>query len=162
MHPSPILNRLKPKNLVIEKVEGQLEHTMEVDGIADICIRASGASSVRQMRFGFRVVEKDDIDPDLYKIDEASNEEKKEEEKAKLSIHLTHMEMEIRRIKVGMTRVLGEADFAKERDSIFHKNTQSMHAATIYWPILQVCVLIMTGFTQASHIVRFFKSRRII
>jgi len=157
LHSAPILSRLHPKNQIIDSVEGKMVHTMEVDGKADICVRASAASSIRPMRFGIRVVEKDD--PALGELFDGKS---KEGDKEKLATHLSHMEMEIRRIQMGMTRILGEADFAKERDSIFHKQTQSMHSATIFWPIVQVCVLIMTGFTQASHIVRFFQSRRII
>ena len=159
LHPSPVRNRLHPQNVVVEKPEGKFKHTMEVDGNAEICIRASAASSAKPMRFGLRVVEEDDYSDLLM---DQKDEAGKEEDKAKVSAHLSHMEMEIRRIQSGMVRILGEADFAKERDSMFHRQTQSMHSATIFWPIVQVCVLIMTGFTQASHIVRFFQSRRII
>lgn len=72
------------------------------------------------------------------------------------------MEMEMKRIQTAIKGILRQADFAKERDAVFHQQTAAMHSATIFWPIVQSCVLIMTGFTQASHIVRFFKSRRII
>ena len=103
------------------------------------------------MRFGLRVV-KTDNDPSS--LEKGSGTD--------LDGHLSHMELEMKRIQIGMKRILAEADFAKDRDSAFHKQTQDMHAATIFWPIVQMCVLLMTGFTQASHIVRFFQSRRII
>lgn len=158
-HHLPELDGLHPKNELIESAKGKLEHTMELDGKVDICFGTAEGSKVRHLRFGVRVIEKTDFDPDVYK---ESKEDQKEADKVKVSSHLSHMEMELHRVQMGMDKVFSEADFAKERDSLFHKNTQSMHAATIYWPILQVCVLIMTGFTQATHIVRFFKSRRII
>jgi hypothetical protein len=81
---------------------------------------------------------------------------------AKVASHLSTMVTELQRISHSMKSILSEADFAKERDSIFHRQTQAMDQATIFWPIVQVCVLLMTGFAQASHIVRFFKSRRIL
>ena len=55
-----------------------------------------------------------------------------------------------------------QAEFAKEREQVFQEQHEHMHEAAMWWPVVQVCVLIMTGFTQASHITRFFKSRRII
>jgi len=151
LHSAPILERLKPTNQLLEEREGRIEHTFEVDGEASICIRASSSGKHKTMRFGLRVV-KTDTDP--VKAIEGSGTD--------LDGHLSHMEVEMKRIQSGMKRVLSEADFAKERDSLFHKQTQDMHSATIFWPIVQVCVLLMTGFTQASHIVRFFQSRRII
>jgi hypothetical protein len=36
-----------------------------------------------------------------------------------------------------------------------------MNRASQYWPIIHLVVLLVTGFTQANHIIRFFKSRHI-
>jgi len=159
LHSAPILSHLKPKNQILDALQGTVRHTMEVDGRAEVCVRASLAGSDRPMRFGLRVVEHQEL---LGNFDSEDAAAKSKKNTAQISNHLSHMETEIRRIQMGMTRILSEADFAKERDQVFHKQTQSMHSATIFWPIVQVCVLIMTGFTQASHIVRFFQSRRII
>ena len=76
--------------------------------------------------------------------------------------HLSFMEEQFVRIESQMHAVLREADFAKERDSIYHTKTDAMHKATIFWPIVHVGILLLTGFTQANHIVQFFKKRRII
>jgi hypothetical protein len=38
----------------------------------------------------------------------------------------------------------------------------AMHSSMSIWPMVQAFVLIVTGIAQASHIVNFFKSRRII
>ena len=122
---------------------------MEVDGTANICIRASGASSIEPMRFSLQLSKKTG--------DEASLLTKKEADD-----HLSNMATELERIEQAIEKILREADFAKDNDEVFHSQTEAMHKAAMFWPIVQVCVLIMTGFTQASHIVRFFKSRRII
>lgn len=150
LHSAPILSRLRPTNHMLEKSQGSIEHTMEVDGVANVCIRAAAASSTKPMRFGIRVV-KTDTDPIVA-----------QKGKTELDTHLSHMEVEMKRLTMGMSTILKEADFAKERDSVFHQQTVSMHAATTFWPMVQVSVLLLTGFTQASHIVRFFQSRRII
>jgi len=151
LHSAPILDRLHPKSLVLTKREGTLEHRFEVDGQADVCIRNQGAGSENPMRFGLRIVK---TDHDVITPIAGTGSD--------LDGHLSHMEMEMKRIESGMKRVLSEADFSKERDALFHKQTLSMHSATLFWPIVQVFVLLATGFAQASHIVRFFQSRRII
>ena len=140
-----------PTNKELDSLSGSLIHKVVEDGEVTICIRASAAGLEHPMRFGLRVEEADD-------------EEGKKEDETGLGVdyHLSFMEKELNRIEGAMHHILAEADFAKERDSIFHKQTNDMHSASLFWPIVQVCVLLITGFTQASHIVRFFKSRRII
>lgn len=149
LHAAPILNRLKPTNLQLDSAEGSVEHAFEVDGRASICIKAGAATRDNPMRFGLRVLKKRG---DAKKLGSAKD----------VGGHLSHMEAELQRIGDEMKAILKEADFSKERDAVFHRQTLSMHSATIFWPIVKVCVLLMTGFTQASHIVRFFQSRRII
>lgn len=152
-HPSVIQQRLKPTSELLKQQTGVLIHKVEVDGEAKICIRASGATQENYMRFGLQI----DIDEeDEGSIGGSSGSA------GDLDENLSHMEMEMKRIQNGMKTILSEADFHKEREGVFHQNTESMHAASTFWPIVQTCVLIMTGFTQARHIVQFFQSRRII
>jgi emp24/gp25L/p24 family/GOLD len=92
----------------------------------------------------------------------AAKYKEEQEDLSPYDSHLSHFELEMQRIESGMRHILAEAEFAKAKDALFHKQTVNMHLATTYWPMVQVLVLLMTGFTQASHIVRFFKSRRII
>ena len=152
-HPSVIQQRLKPTSELLKQKAGNLIHKVEVDGEAKICIRASGATKDNYMRFGLQI-----------DIEESTRYKNSKDEAAvgDLDENLSHMEMEMKRIQNGMKTILSEADFSKEREAVFHQNTESMHAASIFWPIVQTCVLIMTGFTQARHIVMFFQSRRII
>lgn len=149
-HPSAINQRLKPTSELLKSKTGSLTHKVETDGEAKICIRASGASNENHMRFGIQI-----------NVEE-SQKYKSSADEVSLDGNLSHMEMEMQRIQNGMKTMLSEADFAKSREAIFHQNTESMHAASTFWPIVHTCVLIMTGFTQARHIVQFFQTRRII
>jgi hypothetical protein len=153
---APVRQHLKPLNHILTDREGYVTHKLEVDGVANICVRASTASGRKPLIVGLRVSNSEQ-DPALLKEAESSSKDTTDVDK-----HLTHMEMELKRITTAMNYVLREADFNKDQDAIFHKQTMAMDSATTFWPIVQVCVLLMTGFTQASHIVRFFKSRRII
>lgn len=155
---SPVKSRLKPTSKTITEAKGFVIHRFEVDGIAMICIRSSTASEKLPQRFGIRV-DTSEQDPRILLPSTNDGEEAKG---ADVDKHLSHMEMELQRITLAMNHVLREADFNKDQDGLFHKQTIAMHSATTFWPIVQVCILLITGFTQANHIVRFFKSRRIV
>lgn len=161
LHNAPIRQRLKPLSHLMEAKKGEVTHQFEVDGTATICLRSSIASAKNVMAFAMRVETSEEV-PGI-------RAEKKRKDAAAVAAattdvdqHLTHMELELKRISLAMNHVLKEADLNKDQDARFHDQTLAMHRATTFWPIVQVCVLLMTGFTQASHIVRFFKSRRII
>ena len=160
LHLAPIRNRLKPLSHSINKKEGTLFHTMEVAGIATICIRVQTSASNRpSLAFGLRIVSSDE-QPEIQRL--AEIEKAKGAPKTNVDAHLSHMELELQRISRAMEVVLKEANQNRDRDDKFHQQALAMHSASTFWPIVQVCVLLMTGFTQTTHIVRFFKSRRII
>jgi hypothetical protein len=139
-----------PTTKTLTEKEGVITHKVIDDGDINICIRAASASHINPLRFGLRV-------------EEGGQDEKKEEDPGKgVGYHLSFMENEMIRIERSMHTILREADFAKERDAVFHQQTDAMNSATVFWPIMQVCILLATGFTQANHIVRFFKQRRIV
>lgn len=151
--------RKKPKHIkpvppttkTLTEKKGSITHKVIDDGDINICIRASSASKENPLRFSLRIEEEE---PDDEKDEQKTN--------ADVGYQLTFMEDEMIRIEGSMHKILREADFAKERDAVFHRQTDAMNSATVFWPILQVCILLATGFTQANHIVRFFKQRRIL
>lgn len=128
---------------------GHVSFNVPVDGEVEICIRASTANSKQPMRFGLNVEQEAIMDDDSIWNDGVSKE-------------WTRIEEEIRLSMKTMRAIQAEADYSKDRDAAFHKQVLDMYAASMYWPIVHVCVLLLTGFTQATHIVRFFKSRRIV
>jgi hypothetical protein len=158
MHNAPIRERLKPTSLEIDAPKGEVSHQFEVDGTASICLRASTAAANNVLAFGWRIVTSDEM-PSMRVLKAKGNNVQVTTD---VDQHLTHMESELQRITNAMNHVLKEADLNRNQDEAFHEQTMAMHSATTFWPIVQVCVLLMTGFTQASHIVQFFKSRRII
>ena len=143
----------QPSNKELDALSGKILHKVVEDGEVSICIRASTAGTKNPMRFALRVEEADD---------EEEDETQPGDPGLGVDHHLSFMETEMTRIERSMHHILSEANYAKERDSIFHKQSNDMHSASLFWPIMHVGIVLVTGFTQASHIVRFFKSRRII
>lgn len=122
------------------------------DSAVDVCIRAAGAGLQNPMMFHLR----------FEGLGDELTEMEKEDKAVGADHHWSFMETQMDRIEHDMHTIIGEADFFKERDVIYHQQTDDLHKATLFWPILHVGILLLTGFTQANHIVRFFKTRRII
>lgn len=145
-------NKGRPQTQRLDTERGAIPYEVPSNGEVSVCIRAMGASSKRPMRFGLRIDKQNEI------------EAREMEANARDAVdhHLTHIEIEMRHLKVSMGNIISEADFSKERETKFHQQTLSMHSASMWWPIVQVCVLLLTGFTQANHVVRFLKTKHLI
>jgi len=132
---------------VLEKISGKILYKTELDGTVQVCIRAQGASAEHPVRVSLFVATGHD----------AVHYKHEEMEK-----HLSKLQIALMKLTDDMDGVLREADMAKTREVEFHNQSASMHAASQWWPILQMVVLLATGFTQASAMIHFFKSKRLV
>mmetsp|Transcript_13395 Transcript_13395/g.15378 ORF Transcript_13395/g.15378 Transcript_13395/m.15378 type:complete len:241 (+) Transcript_13395:56-778(+) len=137
----------------IRKEKGSLKYETATNGEVDICIQASKASPLNPIRFAISILKENEIHEhgDVNKDDESDTDR-----------HLSHMEMEMQHLLSSMQNIIAEADMCKQREVHFHQQTLSMHAASMWWPIVQLFVLILTGFTQANHMVKFLRNKRLI
>lgn len=147
MIPGRKAKEFTPLSEEIKAKAGTIKHTIEEDGEVSVCVRASPASSKNPMRFGLSV---------------QTGKSNSEMAKRRDAEHLSGLEVHLERLTEEMEEILDEADFAKEREMVFHNQSRSMAQASMYWPMLHLSVLAITGVTMANHIVRFFKSRHII
>lgn len=76
--------------------------------------------------------------------------------------HMTYLEKAIYNMVRETDLLINNADASKEQEAIFFQQGMDMHMAAKWWPILHLLVLFVTGYTQANHIVSFFKTRHII
>jgi len=115
-----------------------------------ICTRSLMASrkSPRRIHFEVREFLPSYVDKD---VDQSDVEE-----------HLTRLEFAIKKLTAEIDHVVQMAEHTKEQEQDFHKQSIDMNAAAKWWPIVQVMVLLGTGFTQANYMVHFFKARHII
>lgn len=176
LHEAPVREHLTPTREILEHTNpteiDTVFHRMEMDGVANICFRAprkggghanhnardhhdsngadADAGTMAIYRFSARVEQSEERRPPVITDGRVIND------------YLTFMEQEMDRIEVSLANVIREADFAQRKDSDMHKQFEEMYATTFYWPLLHVIILLLTGYTQASHIVHFFRTRRII
>lgn len=150
------VNALTPTQERITQTKGSVTYETQQNGQIDVCLRASMASSQNPMRFALHIQKESDVHA------HEEHEEQQKQDVTDADRHLTHMELELKHLMTSMKNIIAEADFSKERETHFHHQTLSMHAASMWWPIVQLCVLLLTGFTQANHVVGFLKSKRLI
>mmetsp|Transcript_28743 Transcript_28743/g.42460 ORF Transcript_28743/g.42460 Transcript_28743/m.42460 type:complete len:239 (-) Transcript_28743:44-760(-) len=145
---------VKSQNSVKELItnsKGSISYVTEENGEVEVCLKATKASSQNALRFALSVMKENEIHVHDVNVDETNTDR-----------HLSHMEMEIEHLLSSMKNIIAEADLSKQRETRFHQQTLSMHAASMWWPIVQLCVLFLTGFTQANHVVKFLKGKRLI
>jgi len=70
--------------------------------------------------------------------------------------------MEVHKLNDMMSMTLDEADFQKHKEVDFHKETEKMDNAALWWPMLQIGILVLTGIFQVQHLKRFFKAHKLI
>jgi len=156
--------------------KGRIEFlTGEEGGTVEICVQSILASTKRPARFYLRVnIQASDQEYDNGIDDDDSDDDrvsqKKKKAKTKDPEHLEHkeittkmsrLERDLQTLQNRVKACLNNADYNKDQEVIFHEHSISMNKASKYWPIIQLTVLIVTGFAQANHIVRYLKSHHI-
>ena len=147
----------------LDAKKGSIKFTTIVDGKVSICIQSLTASAISPTPISLRVTEspageeslsppKEAAEPGL-KVDNQSQRKAKE--------HFSQMEKTLTSLISKTEMILRQADFAKELEVEFHEQSIAMNKASQWWPIVQLCVLLVTGFTQANHMVQFFRKHHI-
>ena len=147
----------------LDAKKGNIQFTTIRDGKVSICVQSLTASAISPTPISLRVTEspageeslsppKEEETPGL-KVDNQSQRKAKE--------HFSQMEKTLTSLISKTEMILRQADFAKELEVEFHEQSIAMNKASQWWPIVQLCVLLVTGFTQANHMVQFFRKHHI-
>uniref|UniRef100_A0A7S4T0W7 GOLD domain-containing protein n=1 Tax=Ditylum brightwellii TaxID=49249 RepID=A0A7S4T0W7_9STRA len=147
-HPKMAYGEYVPQSTRLVDKKGSITHQTPIAGDLTVCVRASMASARNPMRFGLRTSIEED-DEEVY-------------QQEKIDHHMGQMEVAIMHMQDEMAIILGEADFMKDKDSKYHQDAEMMSEATIWWPVVQVAVLLLTGFTWAAHMGNFFRRKHLI
>ena len=83
-------------------------------------------------------------------------------EKLSKEQHFDQVNMEVHRLNDEMTMILNEADYQKHKEITYHMQTERMNSAALWWPMVQIGILIATGILQVQNLKRFFKSNKLI
>jgi hypothetical protein len=137
-------------------LSGRVKYSASGSGEIHVCVEVQELPERKYPRptlVGIRITESIDVEETAKKNAEGQEVAKK---------HLSEME----RILMNMIRetnlLLKNADSIKDVEVGFHQKSIDMNAASRWWPMIHVIVLLVTGFTQANHIIKFFKTQHII
>lgn len=143
----------------ITNTEGKVPYSTTGSGTVHICISIQelpGRKYARPTLVGMQVNQSGDLDED----EQPNTKDDKGQVSAKR--HLSEME----RLLMGMVRetnlLLKNADLIKDDEAKFHIKSVDVNAASRWWPMMHVVVLLATGFTQANHVIKFLKTMHII
>lgn len=153
----PIANQ-KPVSHEMRETKGSLKYTThDQDAFLNICVRSANAKPTNPLPYHIRVEEMTIDIEDFF-----TDQKKKHAPLLDVEHHWSFLETQLDRIEHEMHNIINEAYYYRERDAMYNQKMDDLNKATSFWPMLQCCILLLTGFTQANHIVAFFKKRRII
>ena len=148
----------------LDKKKGSLIYDSQYDGKISICVQSLTASAISPTPISLRVYESPDLEGfetvgsgavahEAVELDSQSQRNAQE--------HFSQMERTLSSLISKTDMILRQADYAKELEVEFHDQTIAMNKASQWWPIVQLCVLLVTGFTQANHMISFFRKHHI-
>jgi hypothetical protein len=153
--------------------KGTIEFIMgEMDGEVDICVQSISALKMAPSRLGLFVTV-DETESASEDAEEAHKTKDRELEKEKdgeevafmdhksIKQQMSRLERDLKTLNNRVQTILSNADVNKDQEKVFHEQSLAMNRASSYWPLIQLMVLLVTGFTQVNHIVKYMKSRHI-
>jgi hypothetical protein len=70
--------------------------------------------------------------------------------------------LDIRKLNDMMDLAINEASYQKYKEMEYHDETEAMNAATLWWPVAQIGILVLIGVFQVRHLKHFFKTNKLI
>mmetsp|Transcript_12194 Transcript_12194/g.19863 ORF Transcript_12194/g.19863 Transcript_12194/m.19863 type:complete len:122 (+) Transcript_12194:323-688(+) len=70
------------------------------------------------------------------------------------------LNLEVRKINDEMHLILNEADYQKHKEIDYHEQTVAMNQAAMWFPMIQIGILIVAAVFQVRHLKYFFKANK--
>lgn len=134
----------------LKKATGTINYMTDNSGVFLYCVSQSSgtiASAKHQTRFKINV--NYGYSHEFY--DKLAIDEK-----------LDNLSLEVHKLNDIMAMTLVEADYHKHKEMDYHDETESMDSATLWWPMSQIGLLVITSVLMVHHLKGFFKRNKII
>jgi DNA replication protein DnaD len=141
------IEELKIKEVGVEKGPGHIDFIADNDGAYSVCVEQTDKAATIPSRF--KLVINYGYDSEYY-------------EKLSSEQHFDQINMEVHRLNDQMTMILNEADFQKHKEIQYHLQTEKMNSAALWWPMVQIGILVATGILQVQNLKMFFKRNKLI
>ena len=146
----------------LTKQQGTIEFlTGATDGTVDICVQSISAHASSPARFMLNVTVEQTMDPEEQEVMDRQNNGVDPMETNEVKAQMGRLERDVAVLTNRASTILSNADVNKDQEVAFHDQSVAMNRAAAFWPIIRVIFLIVTGFAQANHIVRYMKTHHI-
>jgi len=83
------------------------------------------------------------------------------EEIAKLE-HLNALEVSVRRLHDRVRSIMSEQNYQRKREARFRDTSEAANSRVMWWSVIQICILLATGFWQIRHLKNFFRKKKLV
>jgi hypothetical protein len=144
---------------------GQLEFfTGDRDGFVEICVQAYASTPTTPRRFGFHVLK---VSLETYEAEHDTERAKQirmsqqDQMDTLLKVETSRITTELERFIKRIQDISGNAAASKDRQASFVQTSIALKRAVRGYPIFRICILLIAGYLQASHVIRYMRSRHI-
>lgn len=133
----------------------------------DLCIRPVRNTPGRPFRFGLEVerggVRRGDVAALLRPCESAHLAGNGDRYYAQMAAenHMDRLQVEVVKLNDELAEILNEADYMKEKEVRFHRKAERVNLAAIWWPILQIAILVLTAAFQVQSLKSYFQTRSL-
>jgi len=132
---------------------GSIEYVTDVDGYHVYC--------VSQPHNPGKPAEKQDV-PARFKVLVYYGYGETHYQKIAKEQEFDAVNLDIRKLNDMLDLAINEADYQKYKELEYHDETETMNAATLWWPVAQIGILVLIGVFQVRHLKQFFKTNKLI
>lgn len=133
-------------------------------GTIEVCVQSYTATVEMPSRVSLYIHGLDDqkgADEDLAEERRGLSKEQIEAENKLVKEETSRITSELMRMHRRAKSIGGDARYSKDREEAFHNLSVSLNKAVARWPVFRMLVVLVGGYFQVSHVVRFMKSRHI-
>ncbi|KAJ8598498.1 hypothetical protein CTAYLR_001364 [Chrysophaeum taylorii] len=71
------------------------------------------------------------------------------------------LQIEVVKLNDELAEILSEADYMKDKEVKFHKKSERVNLAAIWWPVLQLAILVVTALFGVKNLKHFFSAKSL-
>lgn len=75
---------------------------------------------------------------------------------------LKDVEVNMVKLKRSAQDMLAKADYLQKQEMEYHKGLIQLNREVTMWPVVQVVILVATGYYQVRHLKQFFQAKRLV
>lgn len=132
---------------VLSEPAGHIDFLADNDGFYSYCLQLPPTSAEPVVRF--EMILNYGFDSEYY-------------EKLAKKYDYDAINLQVHKLNDMLTLTLNEADYQKHKEVEYHDVTEKMNNAALWWPVLQIIILILAGIYQVQHLKSFFKRNKLI